>query len=138
MYVKVLVFLRWARYLVVHVVWNRQHVIVNMDETHLASVKNSGSGMISGRKQKRADRRRAPRDAADRNHTKVTYMAAVSDSPDLQPLLPQVILPRYTQNARPPPAMLHTYEDFGHPFEFWHGTVGATSPGIVQASCKRG
>ena len=94
MYLKVLVFLRWARYLVVFVVWNRQHVFVNMDETQLASVKNQGTGMLSGRKQKRADRRRAPRDAADRHHTKVTYMAVVADSPDLQPLLPQVILPR--------------------------------------------
>ena len=90
-YVKVLVFLRWARFLVVHVAWNRQHVFVNMDETQLASVKNQGTGMISRRKQKRADRRRAPRDAEDRHHTKVTYMAAVSDSPELQPLLPQVI-----------------------------------------------
>ena len=116
----------------VHVVWNRQHVFVNMDETQLASVKNAGSGMISGRKQKRVDRRRAPRDAVDRHHTKVTYMAVVADSPELQPLLPQIILPRYTQNVRPPPAMLHHYEDFGHPFEFWHGTAGATSPGIVQ------
>ena len=136
-YVKVLVFLRWARFLVVHVAWNRQHVFVNMDETQLASVKNQGTGMISGRKQKRADRRRAPRDAADRHHTKVTYMAAVSDSPELQPLLPQVILPRYTQHARPPPAMLHTYAGFGHPFEFWHGTAGATSPGIVQTWMTR-
>lgn len=136
-YVKVLVFLRWARFLVVHVAWNRQHVFVNMDETQLASVKNQGTGMISRRKQKRADRRRAPRDAEDRHHTKVTYMAAVSDSPELQPLLPQVILPRYTQHACPPPAMLHTYADFGHPFEFWHGTAGATSPGIVQTWMTR-
>ena len=136
-HVKVLVFLRWARFLVVHIVWNRQHVIVNMDETQLASVKNQGTGMISGRKQKRSDRRRAPRDAEDRHHTKVTYMAAVSDSPELQPLLPQVILPRYTQHAFPPPAMLHTYADFGHPFEFWHGTAGATSPGIVRTWMTR-
>ena len=136
-YVKVLVFLRWARFLVVHIAWNRQHVIVNMDETQLASVKNQGTGMISGRRKKRADRRRAPRDVEDRHHTKVTYMAVVSDSPELQPLLPQVILPRYTQHAFPPAAMLHTYADFGHPFEFWHGTAGATSPGIVQTWMTR-
>ena len=136
-HVKVIVFLRWARFLLVQIVWNRQHVVVNMDETQLASVKNHGTGMISGRRKKRTDQRRAPRDPEDRHHTKVTYMAAVSDSPDLQPLLPQVILPRYTQHASPPPAMLHTYADFGHPFEFWHGTAGATTPGIVQTWMTR-
>ena len=125
------------RFLVVHVVWDRQHVIINMDETQLASVKHSGVGMIGGRKRKRSDRRRAPMDPVDRHHTKVTYIAAVSDSAELQPLLPQVILPRYTQHARPPAHMLDAYASFGHPFEFWHGTPGASSPGIVQAWMTR-
>ena len=83
--IQVMVFLRWVRFLVVEVMWMRQHVIVNLDETQLASVRNHGTGMISGRKHKRADRRRAPRDAEDRHHTKVTYMAVISDSPELQP-----------------------------------------------------
>ena len=117
--------------------WNRQHVFVNMDETQLASVKHHGKGMISGRKKRREDRRRSPRDPDDRHHTKVTYIAAISDSPDLQPLLPQVVLPRYTQHARPPPAMLHDYSGLGYPFEFWHGTAGSTTPGIVQAWMTR-
>lgn len=130
-------FLGWVRFLVVHVMWNRQHVFVNMDETQLASVKHHGKGMISGRKKRREDRRRSPRDPDDRHHTKVTYIAAISDSPDLQPLLPQVVLPRYTQHARPPPAMLHDYSGLGYPFEFWHGTAGSTTPGIVQAWMTR-
>ena len=108
-----------------------------MDETQLASVKHHGKGMISGRKQKRADRRRAPRDPDDRHHTKVTYIAVISDSPELQPVLPQVILPRYTQHALPPAGLLHTYAGFGYPFEFWHGTGGATTPGIVQSWLTR-
>ena len=137
MYSQVLVFLRWVRYIVVHAVWDRQHVIVNMDETQLASVKHQGFGMISGRKRKRTDARRAPRDPVDRHHTKVTYIAAVSDSSELQPLLPQIILPRYTQHARPPPGLLHFYADRGHPFEFWHGTGGATTPGIVSCWMTR-
>ena len=74
-----MVFLKWVRFIVVHVVWERQHVFVNMDETQLASVNHQGVGMIGGRKRKRADRRRAPRDPQDRHHTKVTYIAALSD-----------------------------------------------------------
>ena len=122
MFLEVTVFLRWVRFLVVHVVWHRQHVIVSMDEMQLASVNYQGVGMIGGRKRKRGDHRRAPRDPQDRHHTKVTYIAALSDSPSLQPLLPQVILPRYTQHAVPPVALLHAYAEMGHPFEFWHGT----------------
>ena len=134
---QVRIFLRWVRFIVVHAVWDRQHVFVNMDETQLASVKHRGEGMISGRRRKRTDSRRAPRDRVDRHHTKVTYIAVVSDSAQLQPLLPQVILPRYTQHARPPPHLLNTYAEFGHPFEFWHGTKGATTPGLVQTWLTR-
>ena len=130
-------FLRWLRFIVVHCIWDRQHVIVNMDETQLASVKHAGVGMISGRKRKRTDHRCSPRDPIDRHNTKVTFIAAVCDSPRLQPLLPQVILPRYTQHARPPADMLNNYAGFGHPFEFWHGTAGATTSGIIKAWLTR-
>lgn len=137
MYSQVLIFLRWVRYIVVHVVWARPHVFLSMDETQLATVKNRGVGMICGRKRKRTDDRRAPRDPVDKHNTKVTYIAAVSDSSCLQPLLPQVILPRYTQHARPPAHMLHSYSEFGYPFEFWHGTAGATTPGVIQSWLTR-
>ena len=123
--------------MVVHVVWNRVHVFVSMDETQLATVKHRGVGMISGRKRKRTDQRRAPRDPVDKHNTKVTYIAVVSDSSGLQPLLPQVILPRYTQHVRPPAHVLHTYAGFGYPLEFWHGTAGATTPGIIQSWLTR-
>ena len=108
-----------------------------MDETQLASVKHAGVGMISGRKRKRTDHRRSPRDPIDKHNTKVTLIAAVCDSSRLQPLLPQVILPRYTQHVRPPAHLLHTYAGFGHPFEFWHGTAGATTPGIIKTWLTR-
>ena len=123
--------------MVVHVLWNRAHVIVSMDETQLATVKINGVGMISGRSRKRTDRRRAPRDPVDKHNTKVTYIAAVSDSSCLQPVLPQVILPRYTRSERPPAHVLDTYADFGYPFEFWHGTAGVTTPGVIQTWLTR-
>ena len=65
---QVLVFLRWLRHIVVHVVWDRQHIIVNMDETQLASVRHQGFGMTSGRKRKRIDARGVPRVPVDRHH----------------------------------------------------------------------
>ena len=72
----VLVFLPLACFLVDLVARNRQHVFVNIDETHLVLVRNQGSGSISRRKQKRADGKRPHRDAVYRHHTRVTYVPA--------------------------------------------------------------
>ena len=93
--------------------------------------------MISGRSKRKADRRRAPRDPMDRHNTKVSYIGVICDSAWLQPILPQVILPRYSQHGQPPPHVLEKYAEFGYPFEFWHGTAGAVTPGIIQAWMTR-
>ena len=132
-----LIFLRWIRFLVEEVLVNRTHVILNADETSLTSVEHSGLGMASGRKRTRNGERTRSRDPPDRFHNRVTYLALTSDSPELQPLLPQVVLPKYTQNARPPQFVLDKYALFGFPFEFWHGTKGAVTPGIMQAWVTR-
>ena len=126
------IFLKWLRYVIEEVVWYRPHVVLNMDETSLSTVKHAGKGFISGRRRARQDRRLKPRDAADRHNTRTTYLAVVADCPELQPLLPQVILPKYTQHAVPPPAHLATYASIGFPFEFWHRSQGCATPRIVR------
>ena len=92
---------------------------------------------MSGRKRRGFGVRTRPRDPPDRFHTKTTYMAVVCDSPQLQPLLPQIVLPKYTQNESPPNHVLDTLSVIGFPFEFWHGSLGAASPGIVQSWATR-
>ena len=127
--------MRWLRFVLDHVLGDRLHVILNVDETSLTSVEHSGIGMMSGRKRKRTGSRTRPRDPPDRFHVKVTHLAVVSDAPALQPLLPQVILAKYTQNARPPQNVLDRYQLMGFPFEFWHGSNGAVTPKIFQLWC---
>ena len=134
---EVWIFLKWLRYVVEVVVWDRPHVILNVDETSLSSVKHSGKGMISGRRHAKRDGRRRPRDAPDRHNTRTTYLAVVSDCAALQPLLPQVILAKYTQNAAPPAAVQATYAGCGYPFEFWHRSKGAVTPTIFKAWATR-
>ena len=127
-----MIFLKWLRYVVEMVVWDRPHVILNVDETSLSTVKHDGKGFISGRRRARRDVRQRPRDVVDRFNTKTTYLAVVADCAALQPLLPQVILPKYTQHATPPQAHLDTYASFGFPFEFWHGTSGCVTPRLLR------
>ena len=122
------IFLKWLRYVVEVVVWNRPHVIINVDETSLSSVQHLGKGMISGRQHARRDARTQPRDSKDRYDTRITYLAVVADCAGLQPLLPQVILAKYTQNVAPPAGIQATYADCGYPFEFWHRSNGFVSP----------
>jgi hypothetical protein len=134
---QVRIYLRWLRYVIEEVVWDRPHVILNVDETALATVRHTGIGMVSGRKRTRSGGKTRPRDQTDRFNAKTTYIGLISDSDELQPLLPQVVLPRYTQNARPPAHMLDMYASIGFPFEFWHGTKGSVTPHIVQSWATR-
>ncbi len=45
---EVLIFLKWVRYVVEEILWDRPHVIINADETSLTSVKHGGTGMVTG------------------------------------------------------------------------------------------
>ena len=119
------------------VVYERQHVIINMDETALANVRHSGRGMASSFRRWRACPKSRPHDRTDRAFTHTTLMAVVCDSPGLQPLIPQVILARYTQQARVPASLQDRYRSCGFPFEFWHGTKGRVTPPIFRKWCTR-
>ena len=135
---KVVIFLRWLQFIVHQVMFDRQHVFVNMDESGLSACRHSGRGMaIRCHRQSSAAARRRPRDPVDRSHACTTYMAAVCDSAELQPLLPQVILAKYTQNRDPPVALQQQYRTFGFPLEFWHGTGGRVTPRIFRLWATR-
>ena len=83
---QVMIFLKWLRYVIEVVVWERPHVILNVDETSLSTVKHEGKGFISGRRFARRDARLRLRDAVDRFNTWTTCLAVVGDCPALQPL----------------------------------------------------
>jgi hypothetical protein len=135
--VQVKIFISWLQYVVQEVVHDRQHVILNADETAIASVRHSGLGMASVRRRARFNRAPRPRDLIDRSSQMTTYLALVCDSADLQPLLPQVIMAKYTQHAVPPVRILREYSDVGFPFEFWHGTNGRVTPIIFRRWATR-
>ena len=129
---QVKIFLRWLQYVVHMVVYDRQHVIINADETALATVRHSGVGMACCAARRNSARVGRPRDPVDKAFTHVTYFAVVCDCAELQPLLPQLLLARYPRNAAVPAVLQAQYRSCGHPFEFWNGSAGRVTPVIFR------
>ena len=80
-----------------------------------------------GRKPSRA------RDETDRSFVATTYMASVCDSVSLQPLLPQIVLSKYSQHGIPPANLRAQYESFGFPFRILARHVGPCHTSSFQA-----
>ena len=119
------------------VVHDRPHVFINADETALANVRHRGRGMASLFRRARGRHRTRPRDLTDRTFTCTTLFAVACDCPGLQPLMPQVVLSRYTQNPHVPAALQARYRECGFPFEFWHGSRGRVNPAIFRKWATR-
>ena len=92
------------------------------------------SAKLRGRRGRKPSR---ARDETDRSFVATTYMASVCDCASLQPLLPQIVLAKYSQNAIPPANLRAQYQSFGFPFEFWHGTPGRVTPRLFRQYCTR-
>jgi len=111
---------------------DKSYVIVNMDETSIQQMAQVSQGYVAfGARRKRGDHRYRPR-RTDRTDVKTSLMGVVCDSPDLQVYLPQVFLPKYTQNANPPRWALNLFGQQGFPLQFWHGSNGSSTPTIMR------
>ena len=132
-----LIYLSWLQFVTHHVVNDKQHVFINVDETSVSAVKATVKGMVATGKIKQESRWRQPRDPVDRTDVKTTLMGAACDAPELQPLLPQVVLPRYTKAAVPPQHVLDAYAVSGSPLEYWHKSSGWVGSRIMAAWITR-
>lgn len=111
---------------------DKTYVIVNMDETSVNELVQKGHGYV-GQGFRRVLRRHQHHPVfRDRTNVKTTLMGVVCDQPHLQPHLPQVFLPKYTQNAEPPAHVRAMYASQGYPFQFWHRSGGSTTPAIFR------
>lgn len=107
-----------------------------MDETSLNTVDDTGYG-LKGRKHPRQPVQMRGNDPDDRSNVKTSLLGTVCDSAALQPLLPQVILPKYTQRATPPQSLRTAYASTGEPLEYWHGTGGWAGTAIIKKWATR-
>ncbi len=131
-----MIYMRWVRFAVDVVLEGRSFVVINMDETSIHTVKDTGQGLKSRSKPEHSVTYRR-RDAEDRSDVKTTLLATVCDAAGLQPFLPQVLLPKYTRNAAPPRTMLAEYASTGSPLEYWHGTAGMATTTVIKRWATR-
>lgn len=108
-----------------------------MDETSLTGVQASERGLVATTQIKRKLGWTRPRRPSDRTDTKTSYLAAICDSAALQPLLPQVFLPRYSKAAEPPVWLRSAMASTGHPMEYWYGSKGWITPVVARRWVRR-
>ena len=133
---QVVTYLRWLRYVIDVTLRDKTYVIVNVDETSVNAVGQKKHGYVGqgirsvvAEHQHRGGRR-------DRSDIKTTLMGVICDQPELQPYLPQVFMPKYTQNATPPAWARDMYGRQGFPFQYWHRTGGSSSPATFRIWCN--
>jgi hypothetical protein len=134
---KVVTFLSWMSWLLNVGFAGKEFVTVNMDETNLSQVEASKKGTVPHKLVLRSEKICAKPVVVDRTNSRTSLMAAICNDATLQPHLPQVILPRYTKEANPPKYLLAEYEKTGYPLEYWHGTNGLVTPGVMKAWLTR-
>ena len=123
-YGQALAYLAWARFLVERVCWHRQHVVICMDETYVHDLTERPLGMACSARVKNTARLKSRIRRRDRSDMKTAYISLLCDCPELQPHLPQIIMPRFTHGGPLPASFLTKCRAAGAPLEFWHGTRG--------------
>ena len=127
---QVSIYLRWSQWLLQRVLKDRPHVIVNMDETGVSNVTSSKHGVIISR-----GRRNVPvesQGAKRARSSKITLLAVTCSSPELQPHLPQVLLPRYKKGGDAPATLKEAWANVGAPLQAWHATPGYNETPIMM------
>lgn len=129
---KVRTYLKWIRYVLDVSLRDKYYVVVNVDETGVSTMKASKPGYVTGGVRRRRHLHSYEHQWTDRSNVKTTFMGVICDQPHLQPHLPQVFLPKYTQNAAVPAALRTRYDRQGYPFQFWHRTNGTVTPAVFR------
>ena len=82
---------QWWNYLCKEISGDRVPLRINMDETSICLYQGAGKGAVFTNR-KRPGRERTQKVASNKRRCCLTYVSFVCDRPDLQPLLPQVIV----------------------------------------------
>ena len=123
---------RWMQWLLCCKLTDKPQIVLNMDETSMLSPVDKRRGifnrLIVTSPRKFAFKRTGVR--------RCTLMAVVSSRPDLQPHLPQVLLPRSPRGDEPGHRAKRVYETLGAPVEAWHKSSGHINAGVMKMWMK--
>ena len=118
-------YLRWVRWVLFEALAGQDTLVVNMDETMMANIKERSKGVVVNAQRKRqldhttnAKRRVCPR---------CSLLGSITTDDDLQKHLPQIFLPRGSKDKHPPQTVRDVFSRTSAPVEGWHRTCGFLS-----------
>lgn len=114
------VFVRWIRHVLTERLVGQDVVVVNMDETNLANMKEWKRGVTGGDVEGHAPAA-APRDGVI---PRTSLIASVCSDPHVQQVLPQIRLVRSSGRPLPSGPVATAYAEAGAPQVAVHGTSG--------------
>jgi len=119
-----IIYIKWSRWLFEIVLKDKRYVIINMDETSVSNLTSQKKGYVAH--ATRRDRNRMKEHKPDRDSTdlKTTLLGTICNNAELQPHLPQILLPKYTKAKMPPRRLQEYYTRLGYPIMTWHETCG--------------
>ena len=123
------IWIRWLRWLLQKQLTKKPVVVLNMDETTVHSSCDKRRGLHVGLSKRFAHVRRPFRRLGSR---RCSLIAVICNSPELQQVLPQVILPRQRLKQQPRQAMKRMYAEMGAPIEAWHGSSGFADSNVLK------
>ena len=123
------IWIRWLRWLLQKKLTGKPVVVLNMDETTVHSSCDKRRGLHVGLSKRCAHVRRPFRRLGSR---RCSLIAVICNSPALQKVLPQVILPRQRLKQQPRQAMKRMYAEMGAPIEAWHGSSGFADSSVLK------
>ena len=128
-------YFRWMRWMLQEAQTSRDCVVVNMDETMVANVKDRSKGIVVNRKRKnKLDHSTQARRPA---YPRCSLLGCIANDQELQKHLPQIFLPKSDPDKRPPQTIRDVFSSAGSPIEAWHGTSGFLSAAGAAAFLTR-
>ena len=123
-------YIRWVRWVLNVALQEQETVVVNMDETMMANIKDQHKGIVVSRKRQRELNNQ--NNARRRGIPRCSLIACAANDDELQRHLPQIFLPRGKEEQQPARPLRDVFVEAGAPLEAWHGTSGFLSiPGAI-------
>ena len=133
---QVIIYLKWVLWLFHVVLAGKKFVVINMDETQVSRLTSSKLGYVASRPTQETRQMREHKPDKDSTDTKTTLLGTACNNGDLQPHLPQVLLPKYPGGKMPPRTVQELYTHLGYPIVTWHETCGSNTTHTMKEYLK--
>ena len=119
-----MIYLRWAQWLFRCGLRHLNHVVINMDETSVSANHDTNKGWVINAGVRASSNLTTTPSRSGGPVLVCTLLGCICSDSAVQPLLPQVLLPKARGTGALPQYVRDQFSACGAPLEFWHGTNG--------------